>query len=213
MQFKLSTAAARIVSRMQGCCMQARTTSPWAKGWSLQSPNHSASLNALNGTRFKKDFLDLCIHACLHVGHMWICAEIRLRQYSPHCLFLHVCSTCCSHISPNIYTACKTLLISLPCLLSCSFSSLTLTLTLFHHNLEWQEGGNKRARGQKESKWAWSEVRRRGKSARRKPVWMREKWVFSVMDDLSSCRNQKPNLPSPVLAKAHSAVMQGGPLG
>lgn len=73
--------------------------------------------------------------------------------------------------------------------------------------------GIKRARGQKESKWAWSEVRRRGKSARRKPVWMRGKRVFGVMDDLSSCRNQKPNLPSPVLAKAHSAVMQGGPLG
>lgn len=44
-----------------------------------------------------------------------------------------------------------------------------------------------------------------------KPV-VRENWAeeraFSVMDDLSSSRNQKPNLRSPLLAKAHNAVMQ-----
>lgn len=69
----------------------------------------------------------------------------------------------------------------------------------------------------------WGQEKRKG--ARRKPLVEREacserevtrgvgRECFSVMDDLSSYRNQKPNLPSPLLAKAHTAVMQGGPLG
>lgn len=37
--------------------------------------------------------------------------------------------------------------------------------------------------------------------------------ALSVMDDLSSYRNQKPNLPIPLLAKAHDEVVQWGPMG
>lgn len=36
-----------------------------------------------------------------------------------------------------------------------------------------------------------------------------EERAFTVMDGLSSSRNQKPNLPRHLLAKAHSAAMQG----
>lgn len=160
---------------------------------------------------------------------MWVClcAEIRLWQCSPLSLFLHVCSTCSSHISANIYTGCKTLLISLACLLSCSFSQPTLTLTFFHPDWEWQEGGYKESGGRKRA----SECRGRSGEERREQgesLWWRERKrpasereaskgseerVFSVMDDLSSYRNQKPNQPSSFLAKAHNALVQGGPLG
>lgn len=104
----------------------------WLKGGPFRLPHHSASLNANSRERFKKDFVDLCIRTRLDLGLMFMCAEIRLQQCSRLSFFLHVCSTCSSHISANIYTGCKTLLISLPCLLSCSFSQPTLTLTFFH---------------------------------------------------------------------------------
>lgn len=124
--------------------MRVGTRHPLAEGWSLYSLQHSASLNAIDRERFKKD-----ICACLHVGLMCMCAEIQLQQCSPLSHFLHVCSTCSSHISANIYTGCKTLLISLPCLLSCSFSQPTLALTFFHPDWEWQEGGDKESGGRK----------------------------------------------------------------
>lgn len=57
-----------------------------------------------------------------HVGLVPVCTELHQQQCSPLSLFLHVCSMCSSHISANIYIGCKALLISFPCLLSCSFS-------------------------------------------------------------------------------------------
>lgn len=120
------TTKGQVVSDMGVC-----TRSPFVEGWSFHSLQHSASMSTINRERFKKDFVDLCITACLHVGLMCIVCR------SPTAIFfLHVCSTCSSHISANIYTGCKTLLISLPCLLSCSFSQPTLTLTFFHTDRE-----------------------------------------------------------------------------
>lgn len=142
------TTAGQIITDMRVC-----TRSPLVEGWSLHTLHHSASLNALNRERFKKDFVVcfvyMCIWACLHVGLVCMCAAIWLQQRPTLSLFLHVCSTCSSHISANIYTGCKTLLISLPCLLSCSFSQPTLTLTFFHPDWEWQEGGDKESGGRK----------------------------------------------------------------
>lgn len=66
-------------------------------------------------------------------------------------------------------------------------------------------GGQGEKRGSKEK--ALCRERERGREKRA------DEREFSVMDDLSSYRNQKPNLPSPLLAKAHNAVMQEGSLG
>lgn len=65
------TAAGQIITDMRVC-----TRSPLVEGWSFHSLHHSASLNAINRERFKEDFVDLCISACLHVGLMCMCAEI-----------------------------------------------------------------------------------------------------------------------------------------
>ena len=126
--------------------MRVRTRSPLVEGWSFRLLHHSASPNAISRERFKKDFVDLCISAHLDVGPVFMCAEIRLQQCSPRSFFLHVCSTCSSHISANIYTGCKTLLISLPCLLSCSFSRPTHT-DLFSSWLRVTGGRGQRVRG------------------------------------------------------------------
>lgn len=158
--------------------IRVRTRSPLVEGWSFHSLHHSANLNSINRETFKKDFVVGFVY--VHVGLMCMCAEILT---SPLFIFLHVCSTCSSHISANIYTGCKTLLISLPCLLSCSFSGPTLTLNFFHPDWEWQEGGDKESGGQKKSKWVQSEVRgKRGSEEkafggeREKPV-VREEWA------------------------------------
>lgn len=124
--------------------MRVGTRCPLVRGWSLHKL-HSASLNTIDRERYKKK--DICV--CLHVGLMCMCAKIQLHQSYPLSHFLHVCSTCSSHVSANIYTECKTLLISLPCLFSCSFSQPTLALTFFHLDGEWQGGGNKESGGRK----------------------------------------------------------------
>lgn len=113
------TTAEQIITDTRVC-----TRSPLVEGWSLRSLHRSASLDAINRERFKKDFVGLCICPCVQKSD---CSDVLPARF-----FLHVCSTCSSHISANIYTGCKTLLISLPCLLSCSFSRPTLTLTFFH---------------------------------------------------------------------------------
>lgn len=147
------------------------------EGWSFHSLQHPAILNAINSERFKKDFVGLCISACLHVGLMCIVC----RNPNADFFFLHVCSTCSSHISANIYTGCKTLLISFPCLLSCSFSQPTLTLTFFHPDREWQEGGDKQSEGQKKSKWARGEVRRREEKGERHVVREKRAGALGVL--------------------------------
>lgn len=75
--------------------------------------------------------------------------------FSP--LLLHVCSTCSSHISTNIYTGCKTLLISLPCLLSCSFSGPTLAMTFFRADWEWQGGGDRKSERAEREQVEWGQ--------------------------------------------------------
>lgn len=99
------------------------------KGWSLHSCQQPSTLTIIDKDRFPKDFVvGFCVYRWSHVGLVLVCAEIHQQQRSPHSLFLHVCSMCFSHISANIYTECKTLLISFPCLLSCSFSHTDLFL-------------------------------------------------------------------------------------
>lgn len=159
--------------------------------------------NAVNGERFKQRSDDLWTRL-----HVWpTCGNLTEAVFA---LCLHVCSTCCSHISANIYAEHKTLLISLPCLLSCSLSPPTLTLTFIHPNREWQAGGDEasgEADGEQLNKWAFREVT--GKESKKKAhVDERE-----VMDDLSCYRNQKPTPQNPLRANAHAAIVQGGPSG
>ena len=74
-------------------------------------------------------------------------------------------------------------------------------IDLFSSWLRVTGGRGQRVRGQKKSKWACSEVRGRERE-QEKSLWKREKRALGVMDDLSSYRNQKPNLLSTPLAKA-----------
>lgn len=73
--------------------------------------------------------------------------------------------------------------------------------------------------GQKRSKWVWSEVRRRERASKKK-VCLEERDVSrgagreSVQRDgwLVIILKSKAQLTKPFLAKAHNAIVQGGPL-
>lgn len=106
-----------------------------------------------------------------------------------------------------------------PCLFSCSFSRLTLTLTFFNPDWDWQEGGDI-SRGWGGRKRASecsrrSEAKEKKESRERKPLvqcewgavgaavreWWAEDRACSVMDDLSCYRNQKAQSSEPSYSK------------
>lgn len=182
------------------------------EGWSLHSCQQHFSLNIISAHRVLKDLVvGLCVYRWSHVGLVLVCAEIHQQQCSPLSLFLHVCSMCSSHISANIYTGCKTLLISFPCLLSCSFSHWP-----FFMLTESDSGDGEGVRavggggGGQVSVTVGQEREALVRGEGQRPEERRaEESAFIVMDGLSSSRNQKLNLPRHLLAKARSAAMQG----
>lgn len=152
-----------------------------------------------------KNALSVCVY--VH-AYMWVaCACVQKSN--------------CSNVLPSLFffmcvprVAATFLQIFIPGV-KCSWSLSSVYSPVLSHSwlLHWpffiltksdsREGTESRGGGR--SKWVWSEVRRRERErVRRKSVWKREMWageqgerVFSVMDDLSSYWNQKPNLPSP----------------
>lgn len=72
--------------------MRIWTRSPLAEGWSLHSVHHSASLNAINRERFRKDFVVgfvyMCICAC--GSHVHVCKKSDCSNVLPS-LFFFMC--------------------------------------------------------------------------------------------------------------------------
>lgn len=149
---------------------------------------------------------------------MWVscrCVQKSTSSNVPHSLFFFMCVPCVPATFLQIFMP------GVKCSWSLSpvYSPvLSLTLTFFHADWEWQQGRGRSQGSAGSGVGGGGQVSVTGGQEREplvKGEWQRpeerraEERAFTVMDGLSSPRNQKPNLPRHLLAKAYSAAMQG----
>lgn len=195
----------------QGQCFVAFAVAPQGflvDGWSFQSVLCSASLNAINREGFHKDFVGLCICACL-----------RMQKYdwnnAPPTVFVFMCvprvaATFRQIFIPGVKHSWSLSPVYSPVLSPHWLSHWPLFIPIeSDRRAGTKRHGEARPRPSEHGARSGVETDRQ----RQNLVWKWGKWVFALMDDLSSNRNQKPNLPNALVAKAHSVVMQGGPSG
>lgn len=157
----------------------------------------------------------LQVSACAH-GHMWVscrCVQKSRSSNVPHSLFFFMCVPCVPATFLQIFIPGVKRSWSLSPVYS---PVLSLTLTFFHADWEWQQGRG-RSQGSAGSGGGGHMGVTGGqqreplvKGAGQRPEERSaEERAFTVMNGVTSSRNQKPTLPRHLLAKAHSAAMQG----